>query len=559
MIKRSALSIMARLISLVGRLAYVLVLAVINGSVGHLMAIFIPVLGAVGVAKLLGATVAISYTAIFVLVVVFGVLRGLLKYIEQYSNHYIAFKLLAVLRDKIYVKLATLCPAKLESKQKGTILSMLTADIETIEVFYAHTISPAGIAVCVSMACSIFVGVLVSWYLALYMIVAYIIVGIVIPLVANSYISSAGSVYRKSFTSFNGFFVDAIKGSREVVLYGKQAKYIDSVDSQSANLISQSNKLKHRASVVESITHVVIIALNIGMVLLSMYMASRGVGIAMCVVAVVTLMSSYGPVISINALPANLSQTLTSGARLLDLLDEQPQVSDIDNGIDVACDSVQVDNVSFAYDDMVQVLQDITMQVDAGEIVGIMGDSGCGKSTLLKLLLRFWDKDSGTISYNGCDITSINSHSLRSSVTMVSQSTYIFSDSVSNNIAIARQDASREDIITACKQASIHQLIMQLPDGYDTIIGSGGVGLSAGEAQRIGLARAFLSDARLILLDEPTSNVDAINEGVILSSLVANRGDRAVLLVSHRRSTISIVDKIYKFNNGTCVLQGDTI
>ena len=268
------------------------------------------------------------------------------------------------------------------------------------------------------------------------------------------------------------------------------------------------------------------------------------------IIGVVTVFGSFGPVVAISALPGNLTQTFASADRLLNLLEEKPEVSPIEDGKTFDFNNLAVNALSFSYEKQLQVLQEVCMYIKKGEIVGIVGSSGCGKSTLLKLLLRFWQKNSGTIAYNSIDIDEINTNNLLDNVTMVSQETYLFNDTIENNLRIAKFNATKEEIENACKLSSIHDFILTLPDGYNTIVGAFGDNLSAGEKQRIGLARAFLLGSGLILLDEPTSNVDSINEGIILKALKQQKHKKGIILVSHRESTMAIADRIYRFEKG---------
>jgi len=548
--RRSGFKIVSKLLSLIGSLSYVILLAVINGSIGHAVGTFIPVLGALAIAKACGAEVALSYTVLFILIIGFGLLRGVLRYFEQYSNHYIAFRLLAKIRDVIFEKLRVLCPAKLESKQKGTIISMITADTETIEVFYAHTISPVCIAIVCSAAMFLFIGFIVNWYMALFALLAYIIIGVIMPIIANKAVSSCGGEYRRRFTAFNGYFMDAIKGSRDIILHGREEERKKTVENYTDGLLSATEKLKNKSLSMSVLTNIVIYILDFCMLALGIALVINGkLSAPLMAVGVVALMSSYAPVLAISKLPENLSQTFSSGDRIISLLEESPAVTDIKGKKDFSFNGLEVKNLSFGYGEK-EVLRDITCAVNSGEIVGIMGKSGCGKSTLLKLLLRFWHSGGGKIEYGGEDIENINTLSLKKNVVMVSQSTYLFDDTVRGNLKIAKPDATDEELKNACMSAGIYDFILKLKDGFDTKIGAGGVSLSAGEGQRLGLARAFLSDAKLILLDEPTSNVDAINEGIILKALKEQKSKRSIVLVSHRESTMAICDRIYKMENG---------
>ena len=550
-LRRSGASIMASLILLLGSLAYIMLLAVINGSLGFICAMGVPLCGAVGIAKAMGEPMALSYTVIIALAVGCGILRGLLRYLEQYGNHYIAFRLLAVLRDKIFGALRTLCPAKLEGKQKGSIIAMITSDIETLEVFYAHTISPICIAVVVSLVVFTFVGMVSSWYLALIALVGYIAVGIIVPMISSGKLKASGVRYRSEFASFNAYFMDSIKGIKDIVLNnaGKQRKA--EVNHRSDILLEETKKMKHEITRSAAVTELtvslfILAALATGIVLVSNGMLSTG----RMIIGVVAVFGSFGPVIAISALPGNLTQTFASGDRVLDLLAEQPAVTPVENGKCFDFEQLVVSDLSFSYEGQTQILNDICMSAKKGEIIGIVGESGCGKSTFLKLLLRFWQKSSGEIAYNDTDIEEIDSDSLLENVTMVSQVTYLFDETVADNLRIAKPDATQQEMETACKMASVHDFVMTLPDGYNTRVGALGDNLSAGEKQRLGLARAFLRGSDLILLDEPTSNVDSINEGIILKALRQQKNRKSIILVSHRESTMAVADRIYRVENG---------
>ncbi len=550
-LRRSGAKIMASLIALLGSLSYIMVLAVINGSVGFVCAMGVTVFGAVGVAKALGEAIALSYGWIIGLTIGCGVLRGLLRYFEQYSNHYIAFRLLAVLRDKIFGALRVLCPAKLENKQKGSIIAMITSDIETLEVFYAHTISPICIAVLVSAAVFLFVGFVSSWYLALVALVGFLTIGIAVPLISSGRLKESGVKYRAEFASFSAYFLDSIKGIKDIVLNNAGEEREKEVNKRSDGLLAETKKMKHNitraGSAIElTVSVFVLITLAVGIWLVRNDMLSLG----RMIIGMVTVFSSFGPVIAVGSLPGNLTQTFASGDRVLNLLAEKPAVEAVTNGKDFDYENLDVKDLSFSYDGQTEVLKDIKMHAEKGEIIGIVGESGCGKSTFLKLLLRFWERSGGEINYDDIDIDKINTDSLLKNVTMVSQSTYLFEETIEDNLRIAKPDATQEEIENACKMASIHDFIMTLPDGYKTQVGALGDNLSAGEKQRIGLARAFLRGSELILLDEPTSNVDSINEGIILKALKEQKNKKSIILVSHRESTMAIADRIYQVAGG---------
>ncbi|MBQ8498141.1 MAG: ABC transporter ATP-binding protein [Clostridia bacterium] len=550
-LRRGGAVIMANLILLLGSLAYIMILAVLNGSLGFLSAMGVTLFGALGVAKFFGEAIPLSYTALALLAVACGALRGLLRYFEQYSNHYIAFRLLATLRDKIFGALRELCPAKLESKQKGSIIAMITSDIETLEVFYAHTISPICIAVIVSALVAIFVGIVSSPILACVAVFAYLFIGIIVPMISSAKLKESGVNYRREFSAFNAYFLDSIKGVKDIVLNGAGAKREKEVNERSEVLLAETKKMKHNTTRAAAFTELsvslsIILTLTVGIVLVH----TDAITVGKMIIGVAAVFSSFGPVIAISALPGNLTQTFASGDRVLDLLAEKPVVTPVENGEKISYEELSVSDLSFSYDGETEILKDIRMHAKKGEIVGIVGESGCGKSTFLKLLLRFWQKSGGSISYNGIDIDRIDSENLLDNVTMVSQVTYLFDETIEDNLRIAKQDATPEEMQTACRLASVHDFIMSLPDGYQTRVGALGDNLSAGEKQRIGLARAFLSGSELILLDEPTSNVDSINEGIILEALRRQKKKKSIILVSHRESTMAIADRIYRVANG---------
>lgn len=549
--RRGGGKIMASLILLLGNLSYIMMLAVVNGSLGFLCATGVTLFGAIGIAKALGETIALSYGLIIGLTVGCGVLRGALRYLEQYGNHFIAFKLLALLRNKIFGALRRLCPAKLESKQKGSIIAMITSDIETLEVFYAHTVSPICIAVLVSVAVFLFVGFVSSWYLAIVAMCGYLVIGIVVPLISSHTLKESGVRYRGEFASFHSYFLDSLKGVKDIVLHNAENKREAEVTRRSEALLAETKKMKRGitragAATELAVSFFILAVVAVGIVSVLLY----GMSIGRMIIGMVAVFGSFGPVIAISALPGNLTQTFASGDRVLDLLAEQPVVQPVTDGKQIVYEEVDVKSMSFGYDAENAILKDICMRAKKGEIVGVIGESGCGKSTFLKLLLRFWKKSAGEILYNGTDIDAVDSKSLLDNVTMVSQTTYLFDESIEENLRIAKPNATMEEIESVCRSASVHDFITTLPQGYQTEVGALGDHLSAGEKQRIGLARAFLKGSELILLDEPTSNVDSINEGIILNALAEQKRKKSIILVSHRESTMAIADRIYRIKDG---------
>lgn len=549
-LRRSGVKIAAGLAALLGSLSFVMIAAVVNGALGFFAAMGVTVFASLGVAKALGETVALSYGAIAAAAVACGVLRGVLRYFEQYGNHYIAFKLLAVLRDRIFSALRLLAPAKTEGRQKGNLIAMITSDIETLEVFYAHTVSPICIAAVVSVSVFLFVGLAASWYLALTALIGYVVIGIASPLRASAKLKAGGVNYRRGFASFNVFFLDSIKGIREIVLNNGGEERKEEVNRRSEDLLKETEKMKNsvakNSAAVELLISLFIIAsFAVGVLLVSEGTLSLG----RMIIGVTAVFGSFGPVTALSALPGNLTQTFACGDRVLNLLEEQPAVQPVIGGKTFRFDRVNVDRLSFAYNDEAEILKEICLNAKKGEIIGIVGKSGCGKSTLLKLLMRFREKNSGRIDYNETEIGEIDSVNLTDNVTMVPQNVWLFDETVEENLRIAKPDATAEELEAACRAAAIHERIVSLPDGYRTRVGFGGSRLSAGEKQRLGVARAFLRGSGLILLDEPTGNIDSLNEGILLKSLVNAKKDKCIILVSHRESTMSIADRIYRLEN----------
>ncbi len=549
--RRSGMAIMSRLIVLLGSLAYAMLFAIINGSLGFISAMSITALGALGIAKALGAGIALSYGWIIGLTIACGVMRGILRFFEQYLNHFIAFRLLAVLRNKIFEALRRLCPAKLESKKKGSIISMITADIETLEVFYAHTVSPVCIAIVVCITVLLVLGLAISPYFALVALAGYAVVGIVLPAISSKIMKKDGVAYRGEFSSFNAYYMDSVKGIKDIVMHNACEKRIKEINGKTRSLLKCTHKLKNKTTFAQVLTEALVSVFTLLAAATGVALTATGrLDAGKAIIGVVIVTGSFGPVIAISALPSNLTQTFASGDRVLDLIDETPAVIPVEGMQKADFDEVSTENLSFGYEEGAKVLDEVCMHAKRGEIVGIIGESGSGKSTLLKLLLRFWQKQSGQILYGGRDVDGINTSDLLDNVTMVSQSTYLFDDTIEENLRIAKRGATKEQIDEACKRASVYDFIQSLPEGYATKAGSLGDNFSAGEKQRIGLARAFLRESKLILLDEPTSNVDCINEGIILKSLKDNKNDAGIILVSHRESTMAIADRVYRIDNG---------
>jgi len=545
--RRNGINIMWSLLRLLGHLKYIIIFAVLGGCLGNASAIAVMVFGATSVVKIFeptGISVSLNYLICFT--IVSGIIRGLLRFLEQYSNHFIAFKLLAKLRDEIFGKLRILAPAKLEGKQKGAIIAMLTADIETLEVFYAHTISPILIAIIMNGGVSILISYLTNVWMGAVAFGAYFLIGVCVPFSSSYMLKKDGVEYRKQFADSSSYFMDSIKGITDILLNNQQNARNKELERQSAFMNRKSRSMKRKSACVNSITNLLVsVSVLVLCFLTTMLVSNREVTVAHAIITVVLFSSSFGPVLALAALPTNLTQTFAAGNHVLDFMEENPVVVENKHGKNTVFQTIQVEDISFGYEEK-QVLNNVSFQISKGEIVGVVGPSGCGKSTLLKLLLRFYDPCKGRILYDGIHLKDIRTDALHKNVVMVSQDTYIFHDTILNNLLVANPQASMKEVEEACKKASIHKFISGLEYGYQTEAGLLGDTLSAGEKQRIGLARAFLSGAKIILLDEVTSNVDAINEGIILSSIKETAGEYTYVLVSHKESTVNICNRIIR-------------
>ena len=547
--RRSGFVIMARLIGLVKPLTGFMVLAITMGLIGNLCASFITVFGGYAVLNVLGYETSLALGWIFATVLFFALVRGILRYAEQSCNHFIAFKLLAIIRDKVFQALRKLCPAKLEGRDRGDLISVITSDIELLEVFYAHTISPIAIAALFTVVMCLFIGSF-HWALGLLALCAYAVVGIVIPIITSRLSGDAGMRFRTQSGELAGFVLDSLRGLDETLQYGQGEKRLAEMNARTDALSKDEASMKKTAGRNAAVTNTVILIFDLIMLFVSASLYQSGaVGFDGVLIPTVALFSSFGPAVALAALGSTLQSTFAAGNRVLDILDDTPAVEEVTGKTDVTFTGASVENVSFSYGGE-EVLRDVSLTVPEGKIVGITGRSGSGKSTLLKLLMRFWDVRKGSVKVSGVPVREINTRNLRELESFVTQETHLFHDSIKNNLRLAKLDATDEEIVAACKKASVHDFIMTLPKGYDTLVGELGDTLSGGERQRLGLARAFLHNAPLMLLDEPTSNLDSLNEAVILKSLREEREKKTVVIVSHRASTMRIADTVISAESG---------
>ncbi len=547
--QRSGFTVMRRLIGLVRPLTGYMLLAIFMGLIGHLCATFITVFGGFAALNLLGYDTPLSLTMIFVSVLAFALVRGLFRYAEQSCNHFIAFRLLALIRDNVFRALRRLCPAKLEGRDRGDLISVITSDIELLEVFYAHTISPAAIALLFTVILCLFIGSY-SWLLGLLALVAYVCVGIVIPLITSRRSGQTGLEFRTASGQLSAFVLDSLRGLSETIQYGGGAARLKEMERRTDALSGVDEKMKRISGQNTAITNTAILLFDLAMPFSAALLMQQGkLGFDGVLIVTLALFSSFGPTVALANLGSTLQNTFAAGNRVLDILDETPAVEDVTGQPERTFTGAAAEHVIFSYGKET-ILSDVSAQFPAGSVVGIVGRSGSGKSTLLKLLMRFWNVDQGSVRLSDTDISQINTDNLRNLESFVTQDTHLFHDSIRNNLRIAKLDATDDEIEAACRKAAVHDFIMTLPQGYDTPVGELGDTLSGGQRQRLGLARAFLHDAPLMLLDEPTSNLDSLNEAIILKSLHEQRDGKTVVLVSHRASTMRIADQVYSVEHG---------
>ena len=547
--KRSKIGVLLGLLHLVRPLAGFMCLAVAAGTLAYLMVEMIPVLGGYAILHGLDMPTPVSITTIWVCLIAFSLLRAVLRYVEQRTNHYIAFTLLAIVRDRVFKSLRRLCPARLEGRDKGNLISLITSDVELLEVFYAHTISPICIAFLSEGVMCLYIG---SFHpaLGLLALAAFLCVGVAVPLVISRRSGDLGDELREQAGDLSAYVLENIRGLDETIQYQNGSGRLEGMNQKAAALMARQGGLNRLTGLNLAIANSAILVFDVLMVVAAAYLYHVGaVQFDGFLIPVLALMSSFGPVAALAGLGTTLQSTIASGARVLGIIEEEPETEEITGQPDIAFHGAECQDVSFSYGGE-EVLKDFSMEFPENRIVGVVGRSGSGKSTLLKLLMRFWKVRQGHVRISDTDIEKINTANLRSMESYMTQETHLFKDTIANNIRIVRLDATDEEVAEACKKASIHDFIMTLPKGYETDVGELGETLSGGERQRIGLARAFLHDAPMILLDEPTSNLDSLNEAVILRSLRDEAAGKTVVLVSHRTSTMRIADATYSVENG---------
>jgi ATP-binding cassette subfamily C protein len=511
--------------------------AVVLGVMGHLSATAVPVLGVY-------ALLENNWKFMLALMLTCGLLRGVFRYGEQTLNHYIAFKLLALIRQHLFSALRRLTPAKLEDRNRGELVNAITSDVELLEIFYAHTISPSAIALLVSAIASA-ICFIFHPLLGLLAMLGYLVVGVAIPLGVARFAKVDGGKSRTLAGQLSTAWLDTLRGLPELSQFGQTKNRGDLLADYTVRAHGINQRMGRHEGIASALSALSVTGFSLVVLVVGFQLwQSNTLDLVGAILPCVILLSSFGPVIALAALGGSIQPSLAAGKRVLSILDETPQTEEIIHGATPDFQGAASQALCFSYGQN-NVLNGLTAHLKMGEITGISGKSGAGKSTFLKLLMRFWDISSGKLTISETPISCIQTDHLRKTVAYMTQDADIFHDTIAANIAIGNTAASRDEIIRAAHKAALHEFVCTLPNGYDTQIGELGSTLSAGQRQRIALARAFLSGAPLLLLDEPTSSLDALNEGAILKALVQECRDtgRTVALVSHRASSLGVADQ----------------
>lgn len=538
-----------RLIRLIRPLWKFVVWAAVCGLLGGLCVVMIPVFGAYALLDFLQNPIVANLVLFGIVIVILAILRGAFRYGESTLSARLSYTGMAILRDRIFGALRNLAPVKFSGREKGRLVSIIMTDVEHLEVFYEHTLVRVISTALYVLIIAIYIGFFHP-ILGILAFVAYGIVGFLIPFMSVKCSKQTGEKLRQKSGELSGYLLDSLRGVSTTLQYGGSTQRIREMEAQTASILKEERKMRFYEGSSRSITDAFIIFFDVCMVLVSAVLYQQGlVDFAGVLIPSICLIESFEPCLELVALGNRLSKTFAAGKRVLSLLDEQTMVPEIAGEKSISFHGAKVEQVTVLSDGY-PVLKDASLEIKEHTIVGLTGPSSSGKSTLLNLLMYFGTPDTGTVEISGVPIECVNTEDLRSMVSLVTHDTYLFMDTIFNNLRIAKKDATMEEVQTACKKASVHEFIMGLPHGYETQVSELGDSLSGGERQRLGLARAFLHGAPFLLLDEPTSNLDSLNEAVILKSLHNQRKEKTVLLVSHRSSALCIADEVYSAERG---------
>ncbi|EHV5201953.1 ABC transporter ATP-binding protein [Listeria monocytogenes] len=521
-----------------------MILAILLGIISNLSVILISLIGAYGILAVILAQPLNPYKWLFVMVGC-GVLRGVARYLEQYLNHDIAFRLLAIIRERIFSTLRKLGPARLSGKKSGDLITAITSDVEALEVFFAHTISPVFIALGTTIATVGFLG-MYDTGLALILLLGQILVGVVLPMISYKRNKKIGTAYQTEFVGLNQAVMENIASLQDIFQFKLGEARLANLTDRGEKLNKQYQKRLRQGSELQILGEWVLIGTATLILVLGSFWQ---LPLETILIGTVLSLSSFGSVLALNALGTALLTTFASGKRLYALTEEKPVVT-FNGPLELTdFESAELNKVCFSHDGKKAILNELSLDLPKGKWLGIGGESGSGKSTLVKLLMRYWDPD-GEVNLNNQPLPKITESSLHQIEGVMEQSTFLFEDTIGNNIRLGKKAATLDEVKKAARKAAIDKWIETLPEGYDTKIGGQARNLSDGERQRIGLARLFLHDAPLLLLDEPTSNLDYINEQAILNTLRSEIQDKTVLVISHRKTTLDLAEEQWLLENG---------
>ncbi|HBI6811087.1 TPA: ABC transporter ATP-binding protein [Listeria monocytogenes] len=521
-----------------------MILAILLGIISNLSVILISLIGAYGILAVILAQPQNPYKWLFVMVGC-GILRGVARYLEQYLNHDIAFRLLAIIRERIFSTLRKLGLARLSGKKSGDLITAITSDVEALEVFFAHTISPVFIALGTTIATVGFLG-MYDTGLAIILLLGQILVGVVLPMISYKRNKKIGTAYQTEFVGLNQAVMENIASLQDIFQFKLSEARLANLTDRGEKLNKQYQKRLRQGSELQILGEWVLIGTATLILVLGSFWQ---LPLETILIGTVLSLSSFGSVLALNALGTALLTTFASGKRLYALTEEKPVVT-FNGPLELTdFESAELNKVCFSHDGKKAILNELSLDLPKGKWLGIGGESGSGKSTLVKLLMRYWDPD-GEVNLNNQPLPKITESSLHQIEGVMEQSTFLFEDTIGNNIRLGKKAATLDEVKEAARKAAIDKWIETLPEGYDTKIGGQARNLSDGERQRIGLARLFLHDAPLLLLDEPTSNLDYINEQAILNTLRSEIQDKTVLVISHRKTTLDLAEEQWLLENG---------
>lgn len=541
--KRSSLKIMLDLMILAKVHTRDLVTATLAGVISFFSSTGIAVLAALLIVSV-GGFIDVPFSKIIMWMAALAFIRGITRYLEQYMNHLVAFRVLGTLRDKVFSAVRKLAPAKIEGSNKGSLISMITSDIELIEVFYAHTISPISIAI----ICGITYIVLIALYspaIALVTLISYLIMGVGLPILFSKWSKNIGRILRRKIGGLNNIFLDLLRGITEIMQFAYRKRAIRVIEKTNKSLVEHQAVLIEQLALLLALEDVIVVLTICAVILIGIW---TGLAPAILLPLTFGIFFSFPAIANVASLGNGLSQSLSCGERVLNLLEEKPVADEVTNGIELNLDRatdplIVVNDLSFSYGDRL-VLENFNLNIAQGEFLGVRGESGCGKSTLLKLMMYFWPLETGEILISGHSVQKINTQSLWHNISYMTQHTEFFEGTIRDNLLIAKQNSTEAEMRDALDKAAILDFVDNLEHGLDTTLAELGDNFSAGERQRFGLARCFLKDTKILLLDEPTSNLDTLNENIILDALKCNSDGKTVILVSHRESCFKICDRV---------------